>query len=221
MHPRRHIDCVQLSFHIPTLPPPFLLAGTSALVDFVVRCIFLCLVFCPRRLVFFLSTFHFSTEDGFPHVLEPSWRAIPFPWSRSTPHYPVSMRAHHPFAFFSSLFAQTLPQENCRPLLLTPEPSRASTCTGEEGRRRYVLNIMPKPPTLLVAALPKAGIVELVAAFTLEIDIPSLQGTPGARWSAPPPPPRHPRCDQAPLLPRESAVSRHPRLPTALIPTVS
>jgi hypothetical protein len=111
--------------------------GASALVDFIVRCIFLCLVFCPRRLVVFLSTFHFSTEDGFPHVLEPSWRAIPFHWSRSTPHYPVSMRANHPFALFSSLFAQTLPQENCRPLLLTPEPSRASTCTGEEGGRRY------------------------------------------------------------------------------------
>jgi len=152
-----NVDCVQLSFHVPTLPLPFLPAGTSALVDFVVWCIFLCLVFCSSRLVFFLSTFHFSTEDGLLHVLEPSWRAIPFHWSRSTPHYPVTVRANHPFVCFSSLFAQTLPQENCRPLLLTPEP-----------------------PTLLVATLPKAGIVELVAASTLEIDINSLQGAPGA-----------------------------------------
>ena len=36
------------------------------------------------------------------------------------------------------------------------------------------------PPTLLAAVLPKAGIVELVAASTLEIDIPSLQGAPVA-----------------------------------------
>jgi hypothetical protein len=77
------------------------------------------------------------------------------------------MRENHPFVFFSALFAQTLPQENCRPLHLTPEPNRASTCIGEEGRRRY--------RRLILAALPKARIVELVA-----LDIPSLQGAPGA-----------------------------------------
>jgi hypothetical protein len=38
----------------------------------------------------------------------------------------------------------------------------------------------PSLPTLLAAVLPKAGIVELVAASTLEIDIPSLQGAPVA-----------------------------------------
>jgi hypothetical protein len=43
IHPRRHVDCAQLSFHVPTLPPPFLPAGASAPVDFVVWCIFLCL----------------------------------------------------------------------------------------------------------------------------------------------------------------------------------
>jgi hypothetical protein len=49
--------------------------------------------------MFFLSLLHFSTEDGFPHILEPSCRAISFHWSRSTPHYPVSVRENHPFDF--------------------------------------------------------------------------------------------------------------------------
>jgi hypothetical protein len=125
-----------ISFHIPTLPPPFLPAGASALVDFVVRCIFLYLVFCFSLLLFFLATFCFSTEDSFIRVFEPSWSAIPFHWPRSAPHNPVFVRADHPFAFFSSLFAQTFPQENCRPLLITPEPGLASACIVEEGRRR-------------------------------------------------------------------------------------
>jgi hypothetical protein len=136
MHPRRHIECVQLGFHIPTLPLPFLPAGTPAPFNFVIWSIILCLGFCSRRFVFFLLSFHFPTGDGFPFLFEPSERAISFCWSRPTPHYPIFVRANRPFAFFSSSFVQTLPQENCRPLLFAPELRCASPCTGEEGRRR-------------------------------------------------------------------------------------
>ena len=80
MHPRHHIDCVQLGFHIPTLPPPFLPAGTPAPFNFVIWSIILCLVFCSRRFVFFLLSFHFPTEDVFPFLFEPSERAISFYW---------------------------------------------------------------------------------------------------------------------------------------------
>ena len=114
-HPRYHIDCVQLGFHIPTLPPPFLPAGTPASFNFVIWSIILCLVFCSRRFVFFLLSFHFPLEDGFPFLFEPSERAISFCWSRPTPHHPIFVRANCPFTFFSSSFVQTLPQENCWP----------------------------------------------------------------------------------------------------------
>ena len=82
------------------------------------------------------------------------------------------MRADHPFAFFSSLFDQTLQQENYRPMLIAPEPGRPSVLGKSEGRRRL-------SPILPVAAPMKAGIVDLVALSTLEVDIPSLQGAAG------------------------------------------
>ena len=136
VEPRCHIDCVQLGFHIPTLPPSFLPAGTPASFNFVIWSIILCLVFCSRRFVFFLLSFQFPLEDGFPFLFELSERAIAFYWLRPTPQYPIFVRANRPFAFFSSSFVQTLPQENCWPLLFAPEFRCASPCTGEEGRRR-------------------------------------------------------------------------------------
>jgi len=83
------------------------------------------------------------------------------------------VRADYPFAFFSSLFAQTLPKENVGPCSLPQNLVVPLPALGKKGGAVI-------PPTLLVAALPKAGIVELVALSTLEIDIPSLQGAPGA-----------------------------------------
>ena len=83
------------------------------------------LVFFPQRFVFFLFPFYFPTEDGFPLLLKSSYLAVSFRWSRSTPHHPIFARASRLFTFFSSLFTQVLPQENCRPLLLTPEPGCA------------------------------------------------------------------------------------------------
>jgi hypothetical protein len=141
VEPRCHIDCVQLGFHIPTLPPSFLPAGTPASFNFVIWSIILCLVFCSRRFVFFLLSLHFPLEDGFPFespfLFELSELAIPFCWSRPTPHHPIFVRANCPFTFFSSSFVQTLPQENCWPLPFAPEFRCASPCTGEEGRCRY------------------------------------------------------------------------------------
>ena len=135
MHPRHHIDCVQLGFHIPTLSPPFLPAGTPDPFNFVTLSIFLCLVFCSRLFVFFLICFHSPPEDVFPFLFEPSDRAIFFYWLRPSPHYPIFVRANGPFAFFSSSFVQTLPQENCRPLLFAPQLRCASPdpALGKKG----------------------------------------------------------------------------------------
>ncbi len=170
MHPRRHVDCVQLSIHIPTLPPPFLPAGASALVYFVFRCIFLCLVFCFRRLSCYVSLFH-------KRWLSPRARTL---------------LACNPFSLVA--LDSTLPslcacESPVRMLLVPPRPDpptrrlsapapypRTYSCLYLHWGRREA----PSPLTLLVAALPKAGIVELVAASTLEIDIPSLQGALGA-----------------------------------------
>jgi hypothetical protein len=160
MHPRYHIVCVQLGFHIPTLPPPFLPAGTSASFNFVIWSIILCLVLCSRCFVFFLLPFHFPLEDGFPFLFKPSELAISFCWSRPTPHHPIFVRANCPFTFFSSSCVQTLPQENCWPLLFAPEFRCASPCTGQEGRCRNCR---------LSLQLQIAG---PAAASMLEIDIP-------------------------------------------------
>jgi hypothetical protein len=61
MHSRRHVDCVQLGFHVPTLPPPFLPASPPAPFDFVVWHLALYLVFLPQSFVFFLFPFYFPT----------------------------------------------------------------------------------------------------------------------------------------------------------------
>jgi hypothetical protein len=64
----------------------------------------------------------------------------------------------------------------CKTLSALAHCPRTWSCLCLHWGRREA----PLPPTLLVAALPRAGIVELVALSTLEIDIPSLQGVPGA-----------------------------------------
>jgi hypothetical protein len=118
------------------------------------------LVFCFILPLFFLATFHFSTEDSFPHVFEPSWCAIPFYWPRSAPHNPVSVRADHPFAFFSSLFAQktvgpcSLPQNLVVPLPALGKKGGAVTtdspcsCTAEsrDCRARSSLHVGDRYP---------------------------------------------------------------------------
>ena len=64
----------------------------------------------------------------------------------------------------------------CKTLSVPAHCPRTWSCLCLHWGRREA----PLPPTLLVAALPRAGIVELVALSTLEIDIPSLQGALGA-----------------------------------------
>ena len=133
MHPRRHVDRVQHSFHIPTLPPPFLPAGASVGINFSVWCIIFCLFFCFRLLLFCPAPFHLSTEDDFSHMLEPPWRAIPLPRPRSAPHHPVFVRMSHPFTIFSSLFVKALPQE--KRLVPTHRPRTWSFLCLHWGRR--------------------------------------------------------------------------------------
>jgi hypothetical protein len=53
MHPHCHIDCVQLGFHIPTLPPSFLPAGTPTSFNFVLLIVIFCLKTTEDAIKFF------------------------------------------------------------------------------------------------------------------------------------------------------------------------
>ena len=93
VHPRRHVNRVQFSFHDPTLPLPSLPAGASAHVNFAVGCFILHPFFCFRLPSLLLALISFSTEDSFSHVFKPSCFAVPLHWSRSGPHNPIVWRA--------------------------------------------------------------------------------------------------------------------------------
>ena len=121
VHPRRHVNRVQFSFHDPTLPLPSLPAGASAHVNFAVGCFILHPFFCFRLPSLLLALISFSTEDSFSHVFKPSCFAVPLHWSRSAPHNPIFSCLDCTFAFLPPLFIQAIPQQDSWSLLVPPD----------------------------------------------------------------------------------------------------
>jgi hypothetical protein len=134
-----HVNCVQFSFHDPTIPPPFWPVGVSAHVNSAVGCLILHSFFCFRLPLLFLALISFSTEDSFFHVFKSSWCAVPLHWLWSAPHNPIFSCLHCAFAFLPPLFIQAIPQEDSWSLFVSPELDYSSACIWEEGRSSYLL----------------------------------------------------------------------------------
>jgi hypothetical protein len=82
VHPRRHVDSVQLSFHDTLLPPPVLPASASARVKVAIGCSTGASSSSPssalvRLPLLFLASTSFSTEE--PRFPTCSWENVGFP----------------------------------------------------------------------------------------------------------------------------------------------
>jgi hypothetical protein len=78
MHPRCHIDCVQLGFHIPTLPPSFLPVGTSTPSTSSSGASFSVSSFVSTISCSFFFLFTFPRKTAFPSCSNPLILQSPF-----------------------------------------------------------------------------------------------------------------------------------------------
>ena len=126
-----HVNCVQFSFHDPTIPPPFWPAGVSAHVNSAVGCLILHSFFCFRLPLLFLALISFSTEDSFFHVFKSSWCAVLSPPSL------VVVSSTQPNLFVSALCVR-----------IPPSPFHS----GHPTRRQLVLARSPRTGLFLCPA---------------------------------------------------------------------